>query len=167
MTKAQQSARCRRWRLTNAAHVKAYDKQWRATHPEHRLRNGKKTWLKHREKYVAQKRRKYHEVRSDPARRTIEKERRARLRLLHRYGLTGEQYDRLLVKQGGGCAVCAIDCGTKTNPTLHVDHNHTTGKVRGLLCQNCNTAIGSFREDPALLLRALAYLQHHSAAEVA
>jgi hypothetical protein len=78
------------------------------------------------------------------------------------YGLTVEQYDCLLVDQAGVCAIC----GQPERETgrggavkrLAVDHDHHSGRVRGLLCTKCNTAIGSLRHDPARLLAAVAYL---------
>lgn len=53
------------------------------------------------------------------------------------------------------CGICTA------SEILYIDHDHTTGKPRGLLCPNCNTAIGRFREDPALFAAALAYLEKH------
>lgn len=77
------------------------------------------------------------------------------------YGVTKEEYDALMVKQGGKCAICRKDHGTiirgRQTP-LGVDHCHKTGKVRGLLCQGCNVGLGNFQDDPELLKIALAYL---------
>lgn len=70
------------------------------------------------------------------------------------YGLTREQYDALLAEQGGGCAVCKADKASGKG-SFHVDHDHDTGAVRGLLCHHCNIAIGNAGDDPARL-RALA-----------
>lgn len=72
--------------------------------------------------------------------------------LLSKYGISLEDYNLLLEKQNNCCAVCK-DIPTKQK--LHVDHNHSTGKIRGLLCQACNVSIGKMKESPALL-RALA-----------
>jgi recombination endonuclease VII len=72
------------------------------------------------------------------------------------YGLTLADYDALLVSQIGGCAICTrppID-----DKLLHVDHDHKTGQVRGLLCQQCNHAVGLFQENVAFLSRAISYL---------
>lgn len=71
-----------------------------------------------------------------------------------RYGITVEDYDVLLAEQGGKCAVC----GEVPSHRLHVDHDHETGRVRGLLCTWCNKGLGSFRDDPDKLLSAAAYL---------
>lgn len=72
------------------------------------------------------------------------------------HGLTNAEYNNLLNKQNHRCAIC------KQPPTikrLAVDHCHTTGKVRGLLCFNCNVGLGKFREDTALLRKAVVYLE--------
>lgn len=83
--------------------------------------------------------------------------RRVYLRKL--YGLTPERYDELLIAQGGGCAICGRPDAHKGGIRLHVDHDHDTGKVRGLLCSRCNQSIGAFEDDPALLRLAVAYLE--------
>lgn len=79
---------------------------------------------------------------------------------LRRYGLSYRQYQDLLEKQGGACALCrGAWKGWATKEGPHVDHCHTTGRVRGLLCGDCNTAIGRFGDDPVLLRAAAAYLE--------
>lgn len=79
---------------------------------------------------------------------------------LRKYGLTVAEYDGLLVAQGGGCAICDSrdPRGRAKSPYFHVDHDHGTGRVRGLLCAPCNTGLGSFGDDPARLRSAIAYL---------
>jgi len=71
------------------------------------------------------------------------------------FGLTPEEYASLLARQGGRCAICRSEPG-KIN--LHVDHDHETGEVRGLLCFRCNGGAGQFKEDVELLARAIDYL---------
>lgn len=73
-------------------------------------------------------------------------------RLKTKYGLTRESYEAMLADQGGRCAVC------KEALMMHVDHCHSTGKVRGLLCIGCNRGLGYFKDRPELLKRAAAYL---------
>jgi hypothetical protein len=70
-----------------------------------------------------------------------------------RYGLERGKYDLMLERQGGCCAVCS-----RVEDSLHVDHDHTTNKVRGLLCSNCNTAIGLAGDDPILLVALATYV---------
>lgn len=75
-----------------------------------------------------------------------------------RYGLTVQDYEAMLRRQGFRCAICGTEeCATGRN--LAVDHCHTTGKVRGLLCANCNRGIGSLKDSEELLQRAIEYLQ--------
>jgi hypothetical protein len=70
------------------------------------------------------------------------------------YGLDAEAYRRLVEQQQNACAICQSDFGGRP----HVDHCHTTGIVRGLLCGLCNHGLGSFRDSPDRLMAAAAYL---------
>lgn len=81
-----------------------------------------------------------------------------------RYGITLEQHREMLAVQAGRCAICG-----RAEKKLMVDHNHTTGQVRSLLCHLCNTMIGCARESAEILVRAAAYLyseQHPEAGHV-
>jgi hypothetical protein len=79
------------------------------------------------------------------------------------YKITPEEYDRMLLEQNGVCAICLRPNETKFK-YLAVDHNHSTGAIRGLLCSNCNLAIGLLKDDP-LRARALAsYLESRNGA---
>lgn len=78
---------------------------------------------------------------------------------LKRYGLTPEQARSLYAKQGGLCAICHGPCTKTRLGRLCVDHDHLTGQVRGLLCIDCNAALGKFKDDPSLLRRAAEYLE--------
>jgi hypothetical protein len=71
-----------------------------------------------------------------------------------KYGLAIEEVEAM---KEGGCAIC----GTKTID-LHVDHDHATGKVRGILCRECNIGLGKFGDSPELMLEAIAYLRTHA-----
>ena len=83
----------------------------------------------------------------------------SRAQLLQAYGMSTQDYDMLSARQGGACAICR----RQTAAPLCVDHCHATGKVRGLLCRTCNSAIGFLRDDEALVAAALAYLRQASA----
>jgi hypothetical protein len=74
------------------------------------------------------------------------------------YGITLEGYDRLLEGQDNGCAICG-KTPEENGQRLAVDHNHDTGKVRGLLCGQCNTGIGNLGDSPARLRLAIRYLE--------
>ena len=84
--------------------------------------------------------------------------------LKRKFDLTLEQYDALLAEQGGGCGICGKR--PRNDISLHVDHDHTTGKIRGLLCFTCNNALGDFEDDPALLRSAIRYVEQPSAHEL-
>ena len=72
------------------------------------------------------------------------------------YGISIDEYDKLFESQNGVCKICNKSCATGRR--LSVDHDHTTGKVRGLLCRNCNVALGYLQDDPLLLERCVLYL---------
>ena len=74
------------------------------------------------------------------------------------YGITKSQYDEMLVFQNGKCAICETD-SCSTGRKLAVDHDHKAGKIRGLLCQSCNTSLGKMKDSPYLLRKAADYLE--------
>jgi len=82
-----------------------------------------------------------------------------------KYGITRDQYDAMLQEQDNSCAICGSS--PDSQPTygktgkrfeLHVDHCHDTGRVRGLLCNSCNSGLGRFKDDPVRLFNAIEYL---------
>ena len=75
--------------------------------------------------------------------------------LRRKYGLTQNMFEALVAAQLGNCAIC----GANEDRDLHVDHDHRTNKVRGLLCGKCNKAIGLLQDDPDLLDAAKRYLE--------
>lgn len=77
---------------------------------------------------------------------------------IERYGITQEDFTKLEIKQDGKCAIRGG--GPKRFPRLVIDHNHITEMVRGLLCNNCNRALGLFKDDIVLLRKAVAYLDN-------
>lgn len=79
---------------------------------------------------------------------------------LKNYGLTLERYDQLLSGQKGKCKICKSP-PNGPGKVLHVDHCHKTKKVRGLLCSDCNTGLGKFRDNPRLLKIARDYIRHN------
>lgn len=79
-------------------------------------------------------------------------------RLKAKFGIGLEEYEQMREAQGNRCKVCGGHETTKQR-RLAVDHCHTTLKVRGLLCHHCNTGLGNFRDDIALLKKAIGYLE--------
>ncbi|MBX7133800.1 MAG: endonuclease VII domain-containing protein [Fimbriimonadaceae bacterium] len=92
---------------------------------------------------------------SENPQRAISVSRRHELRT---YGLTEADFQTLLDKQGGRCAICGTDKPGRGHAHFSVDHDHRTGQIRGLLCGNCNTGLGLFSEDTDLLSAAREYL---------
>lgn len=77
-----------------------------------------------------------------------------------KFGISFEKFLDLLQEQGEECPICCakLQLSKKGADKAHLDHDHATGKIRGVLCLNCNTGLGRFRDDPELLLRAIGYL---------
>jgi hypothetical protein len=86
---------------------------------------------------------------------------------LAKYGLTPEDYERMLLEQAGACKLCGAlprPGGIRAESKLHADHDHASGRHRDLLCANCNKGLGCFKDDPVLLRAAAAYIERHRAA---
>lgn len=101
--------------------------------------------------------RKFAQIYCLECRREREKEGRKEKRILQDYGISLKTYDKMLEKQGGGCMIC----NTKTpegKGRFHIDHNHLTGKIRGILCCHCNRMLGAAKDDIEILAKAITYL---------
>ena len=85
-------------------------------------------------------------------------------RLKNCYGMTIEKKDVMLAAQNNKCAICKDELVGKK---LHVDHCHTTGKIRAILCHHCNTGLGLFKDSAELLAKAAKYLKKHGSAGLA
>jgi hypothetical protein len=124
--------------LADPAAVKARVKRWQQEHPER--------------------------VNAYRRARRLEPEVRRRERAGHlkrKFGMTIEQYDAMLETQGGGCCICGRP--PRDDISLHVDHDHSSGTVRGILCFCCNNALADFQENPTLLVKAASYVTAHDA----
>lgn len=82
-------------------------------------------------------------------------------RQLKRFGLTVDLFEALIAEQKGVCAICQRPCNS--GKRLAVDHCHSTGHIRGLLCLRCNLTIGGMQDDPVLLRAAADYLERAQA----
>jgi hypothetical protein len=88
--------------------------------------------------------------------KTYEEQRLSRIR---QYGIDVPDYERMLEEQGGGCYICGEKPAKER--ALDIDHDHKTGKVRGLLCSRHNRALGFFNDDIRLIVKVLEYLVRH------
>ena len=133
-----------------------YQRSWRETNPEKHAQY--LTNFKESEAYERAKQRAREQYQANPD-ATWE------AHVLRKFGLTANDYFTMLEVQGGGCAICGeLKPGGRPRADgqvhLAVDHCHTTGKVRGLLCQRCNTIIGKANDSVVLLRVAMNYLEH-------
>jgi len=129
-------ARAREWGRKNAETNRAKAAAWAAANPAKVAETHRNWYIRNREM-----------MRSS--------------RLKGAYGLTAIQFDQLLVEQKGVCAICRSPETSSRCKSLSVDHCHETRRVRGLLCNRCNRAIGLFRDSGDLLQAAAGYLWHH------
>jgi 5-methylcytosine-specific restriction endonuclease McrA len=125
------AARAQVWYGANRDKVIARVKAWQAANPD-----------RHRETQKAVRER----------RRPVNRD--AHLR--RKFGIGSPEYDAMLESQGGVCAICGRS--PRKGSSLHVDHDHETGCVRGLLCFRCNGGLGQFAESPERLVEAAEYL---------
>jgi len=79
-------------------------------------------------------------------------------KIFNKYNLTEYEYKELIKSQNNCCAICGINAEDVRYKTLCIDHNHTTQKVRGLLCPTCNRGLGLFQDSTEVLEKALDYL---------
>lgn len=84
-------------------------------------------------------------------------------RIKHMYGITPEQYEEMLIKQDNKCLICKSSEWGSVKP--NIDHDHITGKVRGILCRSCNHGLGQFKDSVESLRNAIIYLQQNDGAE--
>jgi len=137
-TKAERAAYMRAWRKKNPEKAWAIQQRKRqkqlALHPD-RVKKYKAKWRSRNRDTIA-------------------------LHAIHKaYAITADRYQSMLVSQNGVCAICrGVNVSGKR---LSIDHDHATGHVRGLLCLQCNSGLGQFRDDPARIRLAAEYLEKH------
>ncbi len=116
-----------------------------------------------REKVNALKRARYDPKKAkEDKRRTYDPARNRDAMLRQKYGISGVVFDEMLKAQNGTCAICEGGVNG-LHPRFHVDHDHKTGKIRGLLCSKCNNGLGCFRDSVKVLDSAKLYLGKHTA----
>lgn len=128
-------------------------------------REAVRNWGLKNKDYIAKRNRERHQrMKSNPEyveRRRVNKKKWSRTaRLKKQYGLTLEQYENMVLLQNNRCAICN-KLGSQFNFKLVIDHCHSTGKVRELLCNRCNTGIGQFYENIEAISKAVVYLKKH------
>lgn len=84
---------------------------------------------------------------------------RHRVQLIKSYGISEDEFNLILQKQKGKCAICGTTDWGRPSPSI--DHDHTTGKVRALLCNRCNRTLGLAEDSPELLIKMAEYLKNY------
>lgn len=131
--------------LRLVAAIAANPQKWKDANARYRIKHRERIWEQDRQR-----------------RKSRPKEWEAR-HLRRKFGITAEQRQQMLDAQGGRCAICRTDNpGTRTY--WHVDHDHVTGRNRGLLCHSCNVTLGKVKESTDTLRRMIAYLEAYSVA---
>lgn len=154
----------RAYYLANREKLIANAAAWNAAHPEQSKATNRRWYVAKGRAYIEA-----HRDEINARQRAWDKAHPEKVRADNRtqrlkiYGLSHADYDAMLGSQGGVCAICKkpeTHRGRNGEVSrLPVDHNHVTGSVRALLCHSCNTGIGSFLDDPAVLRAAADYLE--------
>ncbi len=158
--------KCREWYLKNSAHAKARSAMWRKNNKERHIFLSRRWAEENPEKVMASriKRRKQSKADSlrwrkeNPEMYALSKLKNAIRQSLPDKSMTLEKYQKMNIEQSGKCFLC----GKKpTKKRLCIDHCHKTGKLRRLLCQQCNHALGLFHDSINVMEKAIAYLRKY------
>lgn len=146
------------WSAKNIEHLEEYREKYKSANIEVLRMRGRKNYEKNKPEILKKTKAKYA---ADPIRYKLGWIRR-------KYGLSGEQYDALSAVQKHACAICFVPFDPNKKRHKNVDHDHATGKVRGLLCGECNRMLGCAQDRPEVLANAAKYIiQHNTKTEVA
>jgi len=144
-------AKVKQWRINNLEKAKAIQLASRLRNPEASRARAKKWHYDNKEKHLA-----YMAVR-----RRVYADQILSGKLKSTFGITLSEYNALLAKQNGGCAICN-KTAEQNKKRLAVDHCHKSNKIRGLLCSACNQAIGLFKDQIVLMKSAIKYIRKNT-----
>lgn len=135
--KAKRALQMRNWRANNRERDRANRTRQRAANPTRQRDYDQKYYAANKEKIAARAREK-------------------------KYNITPEGWEAMFLAQDKKCALCGTDTPRGKGNQWHTDHCHFSGKVRGILCQPCNTALGLFGDNSHTLAQAIHYLEKHN-----
>lgn len=141
-----QKIKLKEYRLKNRDKLIKYGREYRKTH--HKILKEKKKKYNIENRDIINNKSKIYRINNPKKCRDIQ--------LKLKYGISLDEYNALFLKQGGVCKICGK---YQQHENLAVDHNHKTGKVRGLLCSSCNKGLGYFKDNPIILKEAIKYLR--------
>ena len=140
-------------RFNKKEYDKQYNKQYRKNHKEE-IKQYRESHKEERKEYQKAHKEHLNECTKQWRKNNPEKYRATKIKCL--YGLSHEDWQKIWENQDGRCVICGKRF---TKPSMaFVDHNHKTGKIRGLLCVKCNSGIGYFNDDPKITLKMTEYL---------
>jgi hypothetical protein len=138
----------KKWRKENKDKANAHARKSRMKN-QSKIRESRKKWAEKNKEKLAQKNKIKYQQTKDMVRDQ---------QLKRHFGISKADYDRMLKLQNGLCAICGSSNTGHKNKSFATDHDHKTGKIRGLLCRGCNVGIGNLQDDPVLLLKAANYI---------
>ena len=151
-----------KYRLENIEKIKEQKRKWYIENKDEAKISNAKYYLKNKDKVKVVKKEYYlknkeHILANKKIWVLNNKDRIREYQLKRDYNLTLDQYNKMLSDQNGCCKICDTKM---TKP--HVDHCHTTGKVRALLCINCNSSLGQLKEDTKIMQKLIEYVKEHN-----
>jgi hypothetical protein len=146
----------------NQEYYQRYNQEYYQRNKEAIKEKSRKYYLKNRDNLIA-KQAVTHKVwvEKNPERMLELRRKQADISRLRRYGVTSEGFSKMFTSQEGKCAICGRK-GSSNGKQLCVDHDHTTKKVRELLCDKCNLVLGNAQESILILKAAILYLEKHA-----
>lgn len=160
--KAAASAYARAYQERNRDRLREQRQAWSADHRDALRDNARRYRETHRDEIRARERARYEtnaERIAESSKARYNPTARRSLNLAARYNMTDAEFEQRLATQGGCCPVCRRAFGGRVKP--HVDHDHSTSAVRGILCQRCNPGIGALGDTAATVQAAWRYLHNH------
>jgi len=136
----------------NKEYYKKYNKKYYKNNKEHYKKSNKK-YYKNNKEHIKKYHKKYYKNNKEYYKKYYKK-----YLLAKKYNISFEQYTQILKNQNYSCAICGKH-RNNCKKAFAVDHNHKTKQIRGLLCQQCNTALGLLKDNPKILIRAIKYLR--------
>lgn len=151
MTSKPQLEASKKWKQANKDKVSAYQKEWRGKNKD-KMKQYMQEWREANKENIQEYNSRWKQANPDYS---IDKH------LKQQYGISIKEYCEMLEKQNFRCAICNTHESEALRSKLFVDHCHSTGKIRSLLCHNCNTALGHTKEDINRLEAMIAYIKEH------
>lgn len=142
------------WRIENPEKASEADKRNRVKKLERIKEYRKAYWAANKERLSVMTKKWKEDNRDTECRKSLNRE------TVKRYGITLEEKYKMVTEQQNRCLICGNEFSSSKD--THVDHNHTTRKVRGILCGRCNAGIGNFRENAEYLAGAIRYIKEHN-----